>query len=135
MNQIKLLLALVGLSLCVASEAAEPGLCKPMCASEKKACRANARLQTDYDREPLFAPDNISKNPYERTNTVGAVSTVESRAREQADTHRRVSERNGKCDTTYLQCVRACDAPAPGATDSVILRPRPETGKAGTAKP
>jgi hypothetical protein len=134
MNSMKLLLALLGISLCAAGVAAEPGLCKPMCASEKKECRAQARLRTEYDREPPFAPDN-GKNPYERTTTMGAVSTVESRAREQADTHRRVSERNGQCDTAYLQCVRACAAPAQGSTDSVVLKRRPETDRAGTAIP
>jgi hypothetical protein len=133
MRQVKLLLALLGSTFCAAGMAAEPGLCKPVCASEKKECRAHAKLQTDYDREPLFAPDTV-KNPYERRNTAGAVSTVEARAREQADTHRRVSERNGQCDTAYLQCVRACDGSA-RSTDSVILRRRPEPGEAGTAKP
>jgi hypothetical protein len=134
MKQAKLLLALLGISLCAAAVAAEPGLCKSLCAGEKKECRAHAKLQTEFDRAPPIASDN-GKNPYERTNTVGAVSTVEARAREQADTHRRVSERNGRCDTAYLQCVRTCDAPAQGGADSVILRRRPETGGAGTAKP
>jgi hypothetical protein len=38
-------------------------------------------------------------------------------------------------DTAYLRCVRACDAPAHGGTDSVILRRRQEAGGTGTAKP
>ena len=133
MNRVKLLLALFGMSLCASAMAAEPGICKSMCASEKKECRANARLQTDYDRDPLIAPD--SKNAYARTNRDGQVPTMEARAREQDDTRRRVTERNGQCDTGYLRCVRACDAPANGGADSVIIRRRQEAGGTGAAKP
>ena len=129
----RLLLALLGLSLSAAGVAAEPGLCKSMCTSEKTECRAKAKLQTDLDRDPLIVPD--SKNPFAHANNEGPVQTMEVRAREQADTHRRVTERNGQCDTAYLRCVRACDAPAHGGTDSVILRRRQEAGGTGTAKP
>jgi hypothetical protein len=130
---MKLLLTLLGMSWCAVGVAAEQGMCKSMCASEKKECRANAKLQTDLDRDPLIAPDN--KNPYARTNSEGQVPPMEARAREQADTRRRVTERNGQCDTAYLRCVRACDAPAHGGIDSVILKRREEAGGAGAAKP
>jgi hypothetical protein len=133
MIRIKLLLGLLGLSLGAASVAAEPNLCKSMCASEKKECRAKAKLQTDYDHDPLIAPDNRNSHAY--ANSAGQVPTTEARAREQADTYRRVTERNGQCDTVYLRCVRACDAPVHGDTDSVILKRRPEAGGAGAAKP
>jgi len=133
MMRIKLFLALLGLSLGAASVAAEPGLCKSMCASEKKECRAKATLQTDFDRDPLITPDD--KNPHAHANAAGQVPTMEAQAREQADTHRRVTERNGQCDTAYLRCVRACDAPVHGGTDFVILRRRQEAGSAGAPKP
>ena len=48
---------------------------------------------------------------------------------------RRVPERNGQCDTVYLRCVRACDAPVHGGTDSVVLRRRQDAGGAGAPKP
>ncbi|MBW8897137.1 MAG: hypothetical protein JF619_03275 [Massilia sp.] len=133
MMQIKMFLALLGLSLSAACVAAEPGLCKSMCASEKKECRAKATLQTDFDRDPPIAPDNRNSHAY--ANSAGQVPTMEARAREQADTHRRATERNGQCDTAYLRCVRACDAPVNGGTDSVILRRSQEAGGAGAAKP
>jgi len=133
MMRIKLLLALLGLSLGAASMAAEPGLCKSMCTGEKRECRAKARAETNLDREPLFS--SYDKNPYSRTSSQGQVPTTEERAREQADTHRRVTERNGLCDTVYLRCVRACDAPVHGGTDSVILRRRQDAADAAAAKP
>jgi len=133
MNQMKLLLALFGMSLCAAGLAAEPGMCKSMCTSEKTECRAKAKRQTDLDRDPLIAPDN--KNPYAHTNSEGQVPTMEARAREQADTHRRAAERKGLCDTTYLRCVRACEVPGHDGTDSVILRRRQQADGTGTAKP
>jgi len=133
MTRIELLLALLGLSLCAASMAAEPGLCKSMCTGEKRECRAQAKAETDLDREPLF--ESYDKNPVSRANSAGQVPTMEARAREQADTHRRVTERNGKCDTAYLRCVRACDAPANGGNDSVVIRRRQEAGAAGAPKP
>lgn len=128
MKRIKLLMALLGMSLCTASFAEEPGLCKSMCASDKQECRGKAKRLTELDREVLVAPD--SKNPFERTNSQGAVAAPEARAREQADANRRVSERNGQCDVTYLRCTRACDTPAHNGTDSVILKRKPEA-KAG----
>jgi hypothetical protein len=133
MMRMKLLLALLGLSLGAASVAAEPGLCKSMCASEKKECRKKAGAQTDLDGEPLFS--SYDKNPFSRANSEGQVPTMAARAREQADTHRRVNERNVQCDTAYLRCVRACDAPVHGGTDSVILRRRQDAGNTGAAKP
>ena len=132
MTRIELLLALLGLSLCAASMAAEPGLCKSMCTGEKRECRAQAKAETDLDREPLF--ESYDKNPVSRANSAGQVPTMEARAREQADTYRRVTERNGQCDTAYLRCTRACDAPANG-TDSVVLRRRQEADGAGAPKP
>jgi hypothetical protein len=104
-----------------------------MCTSEKTECRANAKSQTDLDRDPLIVPD--SKNAYVRTNGAGQVPTMVAQARDQDDTRRRLAERHGRCDTAYLRCVRACDAPSPGGADSVILKRRPETGRAGAAKP
>lgn len=131
--RITLLLGLFGLSLGAASVAAETSLCKSMCASEKKECRAKAKLQTDFDRDPLIAPDNRNSHAY--ANSAGQVPTTEARAREQADTYRRVTERNVQCDTVYLRCVRACDAPVHGGTDSVVLRRRQDAGGAGAPKP
>ena len=132
MTRIELLLALLGLSLCAASMAAEPGLCKSMCTGEKKECRAKATLDTNFDRTAPITRDD--RNPHANANSAGQVPTMEARAREQADTYRRVTERNGQCDTAYLRCTRACDAPANG-TDSVVLRRRQEADGAGAPKP
>ena len=133
MNRTNTLQALLGMSLSAAGVAAEPGMCKSLCTTEKQECRAKVKHLTDLDRDVLLAPDG--KNPYARTNSEGQVPTMEARAREQADTRRRVAERNGQCDTTYLRCVRACEAPAHGGTDAVILRRRQEAGGTGAAKP
>jgi hypothetical protein len=124
MNRIKLLMALVGMSLGAASFAEEPGLCKSICATEKQECRAKTKRLTDLDRDVFLAPDG--KNAFANANSQGVVAPPEARAREQADANRRLAERNGQCDATYLRCTRACDAPAHNGTDSVILKRKGE---------
>lgn len=120
MKQTKLLAALLGMALSAAAHAAEPGLCKSMCASEKRECRADAQRLTELDRDVLIAPD--SKNPFDRAANQGQVAPMATQAHERADDHRRSAERTGKCDATYLRCTRACDTPGHTDTDSVILR-------------
>jgi hypothetical protein len=122
MKRLKLLAALVGISLGAAAFAAEPGLCKSMCAGEKRECRANAQSLTELDRDVLITPE--SKNPFDRANNQGQVTPVATQARERADDYRRGSERKGQCDTAYLRCTRACDASGHTDTDSVVVRRR-----------
>lgn len=134
MNRSKLLMAVLGMSLSAAALAAEPGLCKSMCASEKQECRAEAQSLTELDRDVLIPPE--SKNPYERANNAGQVASVAAQAHDRADDYRRGSERKGRCDATYLRCTRACDAPGHTDTESVIQRrrqaqPAVDAGSAG----
>ena len=133
MNRIKLLAAVLGMSLSAAALAAEPRICKSMCASEKRECRADARSQTESDRDPLITTE--SKNPFDRENSRGQVASVAAQANERADSARRVSERNGRCDATYLRCTRACDTPGHTDLESVIQRRKqPDAGvNAGAA--
>jgi len=133
MNRIHLLAAVLGMSLSAAAFAVEPGVCKSMCSTEKQECRAKAKRLTELDREVLSVPE--SKNPFDRSNNAGQVASVATQANERADAHRRVSERTGECDATYLRCTRACDAPGHTDLDAVIQRRRqPDAGvNAGAA--
>jgi len=126
MNRIKLLAAVLGMSLGAAAFAAEPGVCKSMCANEKRECRADARSQTELDRDPLITTQ--TKNPFERANNTGQVASAAAQANERADSYRRVSERNGRCDATYLRCTRACDTPGHTDLESAIQRRKQPDG-------
>ena len=131
MKQTKLLAALLGMALSAAAHAAEPGLCKSMCASEKRECRADAQRLTELDRDVLITPE--SKNPFDRANNQGQVTPVATQARERADDYRRGSERKGRCDTAYLRCTRACDTSGHADADSVIVRRRQPEAAAAAA--
>jgi regulator of extracellular matrix RemA (YlzA/DUF370 family) len=134
MNRSKLLMAVIGMTLSTAALAAEPGVCKSMCTSEKQECRQKATRLSDIDSDVLAVPE--SKNPYDRANNRGLVASVATQERERSDRYRRISERTGQCDATYLRCTRACDTPGHTDTDSVILRRRqPESAvNAGAAE-
>lgn len=133
MNGMKLSAAVLGILLGAPVFAADTGVCKSMCTTEKQECRANAKRLTELDREVLVAPE--SKNPFDRTNNAGQVASIATQANERTDAHRRVSERNGQCDATYLRCTRACDTPGHTDLDSVIQRHKqPDAGvNAGAA--
>lgn len=131
MKRMKLLAALVGMALGAAAFAAEPGLCKSMCAGAKRECRAHAQSLTELDRDVLIAPD--SKNPFDRANNQGQVTPVATQARERADDYRRGAERKGQCDAAYLRCTRACATSGPADADAIVVRRHQQEAAAATA--
>jgi hypothetical protein len=108
LKRLAVLMSLMGLVVTNAALADEPSLCKSMCASEKRECRASARDSAKDELSPLA--EMPEKNPLART-AQGQVRRTESLALEDAGvTHRRIA-RAGACDDSYLRCTRAC-APA-----------------------
>ena len=95
----------------------EPGVCKSLCASEQRECRKDAVKLTDFDK----LPEPEEKNPMARTAAQGQLPTASGRAAEQDDAYRRRSERTGRCDTAFQQCVRTCSAQDTAAGTSDVL--------------
>ena len=89
--------------------AAEPSLCKSMCDSEKRECRADAQLAAADDADPpLTMPE---RNPFART-AQGQVPAESARAISGAGAQTRRMRKSAACDASYQRCTRACAAPA-----------------------
>jgi len=101
-----------------AAHAADAGLCKSMCSSEKRECRAHARDLAAEDGEMLF--DKGERNPMARA-AQEQVPVQATRAMDNAGTQTRRIDYAGKCDAAYLRCTRACAAPP----DSILVKPAP----------
>jgi hypothetical protein len=103
-------LALLPVLMCLMSmgvaRAAEPTLCKSLCDSERRECRANIH-ELAADRSEDLMPE---RNPMARA-AQHEVATPASQAIENAGTQGRRLGHAGECDATYLRCTRACAAP------------------------
>ena len=127
MKQLILLSTMMGVFWAGTGQAAEPSVCKSMCDSERRECRAHVRDLAGDDGAPLLAMPE--KNLMART-AQEPVPTAASRAIGKAGTQSRSMARAGACDETYLRCTRACADPA-GA--SVVTRHHDRPVKAGDA--
>jgi hypothetical protein len=105
MNRLRVLSMLLGVLVAGPCAAAEPSLCKSVCDSDKRECRAHARNVVDNERTLLVAMPE--KNPMART-AQGQVGSEASRALEGAGDQGRRVARAGACDDTYLRCTRSC---------------------------
>lgn len=110
-------LALMPVLMCLlsmgAARAAEPTLCKSLCDSERRECRANVpELATD--RSEGLMPE---KNPMARA-AQHEVATPASQAIENVGTPGRRLGHAGECDAAHLRCTRACAVPQ--ASSSVL---------------
>ena len=108
MKRLALLPVLMCLMSMGAARAAEPSLCKSLCDSERRECRANARELAGEDGQPLLTM--AEKNPMARA-AQEQVPTPASQAIENAGTQGRLFRHAGECDATHLRCTRACAAP------------------------
>jgi hypothetical protein len=106
MKRVALLSVLMCLLSTGAARAAEPTLCKSMCDSERRECRANIP-ELAMDRSEGLMPD---RNPMARA-AQHEVATPASQAIENVGTPGRRLGHAGECDATYLRCTRACAAP------------------------
>lgn len=106
MKRVALLSVLTCLLSMGAVRAAEPSLCKSLCDSERRECRANIQ-ELAADRSEGLMPE---KNPMARA-AQHEVATPASQAVENVGTPGRRLGHAGECDATYLRCTRACAAP------------------------
>ena len=100
-----------------AGYAADAGLCKSMCSTEQRECRANVRGLAAEDGKPIFEVGE--RNPMARA-AQEQVPAPAGRAIDNAGTQSRRIARSAQCDTAYQRCVRACAAPA----ESVLVKPK-----------
>jgi hypothetical protein len=116
MKRLAWLTMMMGALWTGAAHAADAGLCKSMCSSEKRECRANAQGLAAEDGELLF--EKGERNPMAQA-AQEQVPAQAARAMDNAGTQTRRIDYAGKCDAAYLRCTRACAAPA----ESILVKP------------
>ncbi len=122
--QFSILLAALAAGACKADDA---GLCKPMCAEEKRTCRADAVRMTKYETQPKYAEGQ--KNTMAREFSNGAVRSNQAVGPEALDLERRKATRNGVCEDKYMSCTRACTNSS--TTSDVLVKPAAATKDRG----
>jgi hypothetical protein len=100
--------------------AAEPTVCKSLCATEKRECRAHAVNATLFDADPVLAPEERNRDARALGKLEG--KTAEGRSREQSDFQKRKMERDHACDDQQMRCARACNS-EPESASSVLVKP------------
>ena len=104
------LISLISFSASIAAPSAYAGdsdLCKSICTSEKKECRANADAQTKLDTDPLIKASSGSKNPND-TSQDRLADTIRNKEVANKDFMNRKLERYRACDDKNLQCMNTC---------------------------
>ena len=114
--QLSILLAALASGACKADDA---GLCKPMCAEEKRSCHAIALQMTGYETGPKLAEGQ--KNTMAREFGNGPVRSNQVVGPEALDLARRKATRNSVCEDKYTSCTRACTSSA--TTSDVLVKP------------
>jgi hypothetical protein len=123
MNRFLQFPVLLSMLLSTACMAAEPSMCKSICAEEKQACRASARHQSDLDHNPGIEMTEGNRD----ARALGKLQDTpqEAKKRELSDFQKRKMEREQACDGKAMACSRACSRP-PAQPSSVVLKPRPQ---------
>jgi len=116
MKRFTLLAIVLGSMWAGAACAADASVCKSMCSTERRECRAQVRELAAEDGQPLL--EMYERNPLARAAQEQVPAPV-GRALDHAGTQARRIARAGKCDEAYQRCVRACAAPA----DSILVKP------------
>lgn len=102
-----IVLATLGSGACRANDA---GLCKPVCAEEKRACRAAALKMIDHDAQSLT--EWREKNPMAREFGKGSVHINQPVGPAVRNQQERRMTRNAVCDDKFMTCSKACTASA-----------------------
>jgi hypothetical protein len=103
-----LLLASLMLPACVM--AAESTVCTSICATEQRACRANAARLSSIDTGQPFASMQGSRD----ARALGKLQATpqQDKAAQQDEFRKRSREREDACASAAQSCTRACAAPA-----------------------
>lgn len=110
MNKFMPLLTVLAALASGACNADDAGLCKPMCAEDKRACRAAAVKLIDHDAKSLT--EWREKNPMAREFGKGSVRTNQPVGPAVRNQQNRRMTRNAVCDDTFMTCSKACTASA-----------------------
>lgn len=86
---------------------AETGLCKPVCVSARKDCRAQVQQATVRDTNPVLSMDQKT-NPYAAASTEVRPQSQQLRPTEAQAFRDRRFERLQVCEVQYRSCNRAC---------------------------
>lgn len=117
--------ALLGCLLSGAGLAAEPGICKSVCDTERSTCKANVR---DLALEKYDGPIVVEaqrRNELARTAELTQGGARVQRVEDQAGVQTRETRLRSACEDKYARCTRACTAEA--VPDSPVFVKRPRT--------
>lgn len=126
--QLSIVLALLASGACKANDG---GLCKPVCAEEKRVCRVQAAKMSDRDSK--WSPGWNEKNASSREFGEGRVQTKQPIGPEVRNTQDRMMTRNRLCDDAYMTCARACTTRAPEPVSSSVLVKPARTPQVGVS--
>jgi hypothetical protein len=104
-----------------AGEVRDAGLCKPLCASDQRACRSNAASLSDQETLPLLAMPETNEHARVSQKMSGKATVAQTK---QGYESRRVQLQR-TCDSQYLRCVQGCGQQGAG--------PAGKTGQAAGA--
>lgn len=107
---------LLSMLLSTACMAAEPSVCKSICAEQKRECRASAQHKTKLDHS-LVAGHTETRHRDARALGKLQGTSQDAKAAEQSDFQKRRREREHSCDSKATTCSRACGSVAP---DSIV---------------
>lgn len=110
---------LLSLFLSAACMAAEPSVCKSICAEEKRECRASAQHKTKLDHSPVVAN---AQTGHRDARVLGQFQGTpqDAKSAERSDFQKRKGEREHGCDSKAMACSRACGSAAPES----IVKPK-----------
>jgi hypothetical protein len=114
--KLSMMLALLVSGACKADEA---GLCKPVCAEEKRVCRNAAAKVSDEGAESLMSireSDRMARNFKD-----GTVVTNQPVGPAVRNAQERRMARTRACDDQFMTCTKACSAPP--ARSDVLTKP------------
>lgn len=101
--QLSIVLAALASGACKADEA---GLCKPVCAEEKRVCRVEANKMIDVEAKSLT--QWREKNPMAREFGSGGVQSTQPQGPAARNVQDRKMTRNQVCEDKYMTCAKAC---------------------------
>jgi hypothetical protein len=104
MKRLMLFSAVLAATLASTAHAEGNGLCKPLCATEKRECRSSAAAMSDDNAASFIAMGD--RNPNARVSRELSGKDSEAQVKQGYES-RRVREQRA-CDTQYLRCVQAC---------------------------
>ena len=120
--KLSVLTLLLCATLSQAGLAAEPSVCKSLCATEKRECRAQAVQSTLADADPMLVAEERNRDARTLAKLEGR--TAGGRSREKNDFQKRKMERDHACDDAQMRCARACASPDPEPASSVLVKPK-----------